>query len=171
MENKNINLQYHVKEKLKACANYYAKAHELDKYLTEYFKNNNIYDDIKADYENLIIDSNSYDEFIKRVKNLVGQDTKNVTYNNETHSLREWARILELPANRVIQRYKKHSDDLDYVFSSANYKHKGKHFVEYNNETHSLTEWSKITGINYMTLMSRYNKNPRDLDYVFRKKI
>lgn len=170
MENKNINLQYHIKEKLKACANYYAKAHELDKYLIEYFKRNNVYDDIKEDYSNLIVNSNAYNEFIKIVENLDGQNTKNITYNNETHSLREWAKILGLRTDRVVQRYKKYPNDLDYVFSNINYEHAGKHFIEYNNETHSLTEWSKITGINYMTLMSRYRKKPNDLDYVFRKK-
>lgn len=169
MENKDINLQYHIKEKLKACANYYAKAHELDKYLTEYFKSNNIYNDIKEDYMNLIINLNSYDKFIKIIENLSGQNTKNITYNNETHSLRKWAKILGLPADRVIQRYKKYPNDLDYVFSDTNYKHKGKR-IKYNGETHALTEWSKITDISYMTLISRYRKKPNDLDYVFKKK-
>ncbi len=168
MENKDVNLQYHIKEKLKACANYYAKAHELDQHITEYLKRNNIYDDIKADYNDLIINSNNYNKFIQIVEKLACQTAKGITYNNETHTLREWAKILGLRTDRVIQRYKKYPDDLDYVFSNVNYMHGGKR-IKYNNETHSLTEWSEITGINYNTLMSRYYRNPNDLDYVFKK--
>lgn len=34
-------------------------------------------------------------------------------------------------------------------------------FVTYKDETHNLSEWSKITGINYSTLVLRYDKGVR----------
>ena len=31
------------------------------------------------------------------------------------------------------------------------------HFIEYNNETHTISEWAKIIGMSYNTLLNRIN--------------
>ena len=41
-------------------------------------------------------------------------------------------------------------------------------FVSYNGETHSITEWSEITGINRSTLNNRYYRGDRG-ERLFRK--
>ena len=44
-------------------------------------------------------------------------------------------------------------------------------FVEYNNETHTLTEWSRITNIPYETLRDRYHKQNKRGDDLFYKRV
>lgn len=101
-------------------------------------------------------------------------ETKNkrgekIKYNGETHTLHEWSEILGIDDETLRIRYKKHSSDLDYVFSKKLHSNKNKQIeLTYNNETHSLSKWSEILGIKYNTLYQRYNRNPSNLEYIFK---
>ncbi len=165
-----MNLPGHIKEKIRACSNYYSKADTLNKYLIDYFVKNNLYKDIEKDYFKLVVNSNNSNTFIEIVDKINQDNIKNIIYKNETHSLIEWCRILNLNYSTVFLRYCKYPANLDYVFSNINHKHISKYLIEYNNETHSLVEWSKILNIQYKTLLARYKNKPDDLDYVFRQK-
>lgn len=83
----------------------------------------------------------------------------------------EWSKLLKINYDTLHKRYKKDPNNLDYVFSKEDYRNKKKlSFITYNNKTHSLQEWSKLTGIKYITLYNRFKRNPNNLDYVFSKK-
>lgn len=69
IENKFIKLPFHIKEKLKMSANYHLKANTLDSYLIEYFEKNNMYNEIKDIYKDLIINSNNPYLFINKIDN------------------------------------------------------------------------------------------------------
>lgn len=43
-------------------------------------------------------------------------------------------------------------------------------FIEYNNEKHTLKEWSALLGINYSTLVWRINKRGWSIEKAFNKK-
>lgn len=90
-----------------------------------------------------------------------------IFYKGESHTLKEWSKILNIPYSTIVYRYNKHSDDLDFVFSTRN--HVKQIIVEYNGEKHTLWEWSKILNINYSTLLQRYKKNINNLDCIFTK--
>lgn len=49
-------------------------------------------------------------------------------------------------------------------------QHKPRVLVEYNGETHSFPEWSRITGINEKTLRARYFRKHLQGDELFSKK-
>lgn len=75
MENKKIDLPFHIKEKLRASANYHIKSKILDDYLIQYLKKNGIYNELKDAYENLVIKNNEVNKFIDIANNLY-QKTK-----------------------------------------------------------------------------------------------
>lgn len=88
-----------------------------------------------------------------------------VTYRGETKSLYRWCRELGLDYRRAEKRYRAgmaperifHPGRLDQVI-----------IVTWNGITHTLSEWSVITGIPRPTLWQRYRRGQRDPKILFR---
>lgn len=68
-------------------------------------------------------------------------------------------------------KYKKELEEKYFnpILDKYSVENKCDSAITYKNETHTLSEWAKITGINYPTLQKRYKLNSNDLDYVFKK--
>jgi len=48
---------------------------------------------------------------------------------------------------------------------------RNNHYITYNNETHTITEWSKILNINRYTLYDRINKSNMSIEKALTKKV
>lgn len=81
---------------------------------------------------------------------------RNITYNNETHTLAEWSDITGIQRDVIKSRIEK-GWSLDNVFSKG-VRHSSRRYYTYNGETHNLTEWAKKMNINYATLIKRLKK-------------
>jgi len=75
-----------------------------------------------------------------------------ITYNNETKSIAEWSKIVNIDAKTLYYRYSK-----GYKVEDL-FNHKELVTLEYNGSVNTLVEWSDITGISYKTLHHRYSK-------------
>lgn len=77
--------------------------------------------------------------------------TKFITYNNETHSLMQWAKLVGIPYKTISNRLIKGWSEEDALYTPIR---KPMKFV-YNGEEHTITEWAKITGISRDAIDSR----------------
>ena len=77
-------------------------------------------------------------------------------YNGEKHTLAEWSNITGIRYKTLERRINKYNYSFEEAVTKpvGESKYKVKLYT-YNNETHTLLEWSEITGINYHTLKSR----------------
>lgn len=76
-----------------------------------------------------------------------------ITYNGETLTATQWARILGVNPATIIARYNKGWDDKDIIETPINYYI--KIVTCSSGESHTLEEWAAITGINSKTLYDR----------------
>lgn len=74
-------------------------------------------------------------------------------YQGESHSISEWARILNMPRGLLKDRITKLHWDIEKAFITPPRKCES---IEYNGEVHTWLEWSVITGIPKNTLQGRY---------------
>lgn len=88
----------------------------------------------------------------------------NITYNGETHCIKEWSEITGINRTTILWRIK-NGKSLNEVFATDDKRYNR---ITYNGETHCLKEWSEITGINRVTILWRL-KQGKSLDEVFRK--
>ena len=78
-------------------------------------------------------------------------------YNGQIHSIAEWANKLGIKRITLYKRLTTMSPEqaLSFTFASTE-RRNSRITVTYQKETHTLTEWVKITGIHYSTLYARY---------------
>ena len=77
--------------------------------------------------------------------------TKFITYNNETHSLMHWSKIVDIPYKTISSRLIKGWSEEDALYTPV----RGSMKFAYNGEEHTITEWAKITGISRDAIDSR----------------
>lgn len=86
------------------------------------------------------------------------RNTLYITYNNETKTLKEWCDIYKLNYRLVLSRIhknKKGNKSIEEIFFAPK---KEEFTLTYNNEKHTLKEWSAIMDISYDTILERYKK-------------
>lgn len=76
------------------------------------------------------------------------------TYNNETHVLKEWARILNIKYTTL---YKRIRNGLSFEKAIENDPY--NRLIEYNGEKHSLNDWCKLKNIEYNVVINRLDKH------------
>lgn len=89
-----------------------------------------------------------------------------ITYNGETHTVPEWAEILNLKYDVLIHRLA-HGWSVEKAIETP-FRTFERHDRTYtfNGETHNLKEWAKILHINYKTLLNRINDCGWDIEKV-----
>lgn len=80
-----------------------------------------------------------------------------LNYNGESHTIKEWSRIVGCNESLIRHRLK-YGKTIGQAlgFEDMNYKCKPSS-ITYNGETHSIPEWSRITGIKSETIRCRLN--------------
>lgn len=77
-----------------------------------------------------------------------------IEYNNEKHTLAEWAEKLNLDASLIHDRYFNGWEAKRIL--TAPIKYNGQ--VVYNNQSKTLKEWSDFLGIKYQTIITRLSR-------------
>lgn len=86
------------------------------------------------------------------------RNTVYITYNGETHNVKEWSEKTGIPITTIRYRLKRGFSTEDVLHKPCRTKRKDK--FTYNGETHTLAEWSRITGKSISTLYCRiYNQH------------
>lgn len=79
-----------------------------------------------------------------------------IEYNGEKHTLAEWARLTGISDDTLAHRLKDGWSIEDVFNKPVRSRKPSCPGIEYNGETHSIAEWSRITGIPYFTLIKRF---------------
>ena len=96
-------------------------------------------------------------------------DTHYITIDGLTKTIKEWSDISGVSMTVINARINKFAwNKKEAVFTPARKMRKRTGDITYKGETHSLSDWSKITGIPIQTLSSRISRN-FTLDEVFSK--
>lgn len=84
------------------------------------------------------------------------RNNRHIEYNGETHTLKEWSRILGMSSETLGRRL----DDgwnMDDAFNKpVRHRKPSRSGITFNGETHSIIEWSRITNLPYSTLVKRF---------------
>lgn len=78
-----------------------------------------------------------------------------IEYNGQTHTIMEWARITGIQEGVIRSRIDKYGCSIGQALGYEDYDGSPDHILDYNGESHNITEWSIITGINKGTISSR----------------
>ena len=92
---------------------------------------------------------------------------QSITYNGETHTIAEWARIANIPYKAFYARLKR-GWGMEKALKAeyrANYNK-----ITYKGETRTIAEWARVTGINYDTLKQRLNRYGWTVEEAFETK-
>lgn len=86
-----------------------------------------------------------------------------LTLNGETHCISEWAQITGIPVTTLTARIKENGWDVEKALTTpinvkGHYRKVNSRYVTYNGETHTVTEWASILGINAGTIFNRLNR-------------
>lgn len=90
-----------------------------------------------------------------------GNNTRKTVHhelNGERHSQSEWGRRTGVPQCTISLRLKRGWSPEEALTRPGGGRPERLPGVEFNGETHSLFEWSQITGIDYRALHSRYKR-------------
>ena len=97
-------------------------------------------------------------------------DTHYIIIDGATRTIKEWSEISGVSMTVINTRIEKFGwDEKKAVFTPARKMRKRTGPVTYKGETHSISEWSKITGISIQTLSNRFSEDKYTLDEVFYK--
>lgn len=89
-----------------------------------------------------------------------GDFNKIFTYNNETHTLKEWSRILNINYGTLHSRIYRSG----LTFEDAIKPDPFNRLITLNGETHTLTEWCNIYNIKRQTVINRIHKHKWDYE-------
>lgn len=95
--------------------------------------------------------------------------TINITYKEETKTLKEWADDLGLPYEALRRRIRDKKMDIEKAFTTP--IHVSVNNISYNGETKNLTEWSKDLNMDYVALSSRINSYGWSVEKAFQTPI
>lgn len=81
-----------------------------------------------------------------------------IEYNGERHNITEWAYITGINKGTISSRLR-YGYSVGQALGFEEYKRKAPpKYITYNGETHSLTGWERITGVNRKVISSRLNR-------------
>lgn len=104
---------------------------------------------------------------------------KYITIGNETHTLAEWCRIKGInygtiydrirngmkPATALNTPVKSKTENVIYIASDIEEKkNKSCKYITINGETHSIADWCRIKGLNYLTIKNRIRRGMSPLE-------
>ncbi len=103
---------------------------------------------------------------VNRVPAKNGKKFQFITFNEETHTLRGWAKKLNIPEKTIGER-RKRGLPVEDILSTKTLHRKTKRtiFVEYNGEKKPLKDWCDQLGLNYLWVtqrINRYNWTPEE---------
>lgn len=78
-----------------------------------------------------------------------------IEYNGIKHTVMEWSRLTGVNEGTIRSRIDKHGCTVGQALGYEEYNASPEHILEYNGESHNITEWSIITGVNKGTISSR----------------
>lgn len=78
-----------------------------------------------------------------------------IEYKGESHTIMEWSRITGIQESVIRSRIDKYGCTVGQALGYEEYDGSPDHILEYNGESHNITEWSLVTGINKGTISSR----------------
>jgi len=78
-----------------------------------------------------------------------------ITYNGETHSMSEWARILGVDRSVLSTRINREKWSIERAFTQPFGQSHNEILLTHNSETHTLADWARIIGIRRDTLWKR----------------
>lgn len=84
------------------------------------------------------------------------RDNRRVEYCGETHTLKEWSRITGISDGVIAKRIDYGWSVEDSLTKPTRSRKPSCPGIEYKGETHSIAEWSRITGISYAVLIKRF---------------
>lgn len=82
---------------------------------------------------------------------------KHCTYNGETHTVAEWARITGISKDYIYGGLRRGWSFEDIMLGKPKTPARGK-LYEYNGEKHTLAEWSRLTGISSSAILARIKR-------------
>lgn len=77
------------------------------------------------------------------------------TYNGETHTIAEWARLYGLPYDLLCARLIRSNMSIESALTMTSQKR--ERLITYKGEEHNLREWAEKLNIPYYCLRSRFN--------------
>lgn len=83
-----------------------------------------------------------------------------LTYNGESHTLREWSRLIGIDSRTIFKRINRDGWTLEDALNKPIRKVKKGNdaLIEFNNKKHNLSNWSKLLNIPRETLKSRLKR-------------
>lgn len=78
-----------------------------------------------------------------------------IEYKGQSHTVMGWSRITGIQESAIRSRIDKYGCTVGQALGYEEYDGSPDHILEYNGESHNITEWSLITGINKGTISSR----------------
>lgn len=78
-----------------------------------------------------------------------------VEYDGQTHTVKEWSRLTGIRNDTLTRRLNNGWEIKDALTRPTRVRKESTPGITYNGETHSIIEWSRITGISYSALVQR----------------
>lgn len=91
-----------------------------------------------------------------------------ITYQGKTQSLKLWCEELNLDYNMIRARFARNNwkdKSIEEKFFTPNQR---KILITYNNETHTISEWSKIIGLRHNVIFDRWQKGYYEEDILYK---
>lgn len=91
-----------------------------------------------------------------------------ITYNNKTQSLKLWCEELNLDYDMIRARWQNpnwENKSVEEKLFTPNQKHI---LITYNGETHTISEWAKITNIRHNVIFDRWQKGYYEEDILYK---
>lgn len=92
----------------------------------------------------------------------------NFTYNNKTQTLMQWCEEYNLDYRMILARVhnpKWENKSFEEILFTPNQK---QILITYNDETHTISEWSKITNIRHNVIFDRWQKGYYEEDILYK---
>ena len=83
-----------------------------------------------------------------------------ITWKGETHSIREWSRILNINSNTLENRFFYKNWDLDKIMEEEAIRNITYLTNSFNQDTFSIANWCYISGLPQTTISSRIGRHP-----------
>ena len=89
-------------------------------------------------------------------ENYDGSPDHILEYNGECHNIREWSRITGVNEGTISTRLNAYGYSIGQALGFEKYERKSPPvYITYNGETHNLTEWSRICGVDRHMIKKR----------------